>query len=111
MERLVVGLPLAGAAVDLLRPAVVAGVRVDGHHGDAVGGGPRQHDRRAPAVGADLHHRGRGLERRGTLPEHARLGVGHPALDAGDRRQSPGEAATGVHILPGVRVRIGHVPC
>ena len=59
-EGVVVGLALVGAAVDLLRAAVVAGVGVDRHHLDAVGGGAAEHDGGAALVAADLDDRGAG---------------------------------------------------
>ena len=53
VERLVVGTAAIGVGGDLLRPAIRAGVRIDAHDLDAGAG---QHDRRAPAEGADLDH-------------------------------------------------------
>ena len=53
VEGLVVGAAAVGVGGDLLGPAVRAGVRIDAHD---LGAGAGQHDRRAPAEGADLDH-------------------------------------------------------
>src|SRR5207248_2591494 len=58
LERAVVGLALVGRAADLLGAAIVPGVRIDRDDLDAVGRRAGQHDRRAPAVGAEASSAG-----------------------------------------------------
>src|SRR5438874_10009709 len=53
-ERLVIRLALGRGALDLLRTAVVAGVRIDGHDAHAGRGRAREQDGRPTAVAADL---------------------------------------------------------
>jgi hypothetical protein len=80
-KRLVVALALVGGPLDLLRPAVVAGVRVDRHHLGVRRRRHRQDDRRASVVAADLDHARTRLEGTGASPEPLRLLGRHPALD------------------------------
>ncbi len=54
VEHLVVTRGLGLEATDLLRAAIVAGMWIDCHDGDALGCGPGEHDRAATAEAPDL---------------------------------------------------------
>src|SRR5690606_7561312 len=82
---------LDGIAGDLLRSAVVPGVRVDRHHFDGRVGGEREHDRRATLERPDLDDPTPWRACRGGVEQRPPLSLRHPAADAGHGGPGLGE--------------------
>jgi len=95
VEGLVIALALFPLALELLGAAVVAAVRVDGHHLDAFGRRAGEHDGRSSLIAADLDDPITADELGGTVPEPLGLGPGHPPLDVRDRTEDVVEGPGG----------------
>ena len=83
-HRMVVG-RLGLEADELLRAAIVAGVRVDGDDLDTIGRRRGEDDRRLAAEAADLHDPTAGRASRRGREQPPSLVRRHPAVDGGDR--------------------------
>ena len=87
LERFTVVSGLGGVAAELLRAAVIAGVRIDGHDLRTPRRGSCQHDRRAPSEAADLHDPPAFGAASCGREQPPSLVVRHPSFDVLGRRQ------------------------
>ncbi len=93
VEHVVVDRRSLGIPLDLLRSTVVAGMRIDGEEVDPFRRGGSEDHRRTAAERSDLDDLVTGPQTGRTVPQSARLVVGHPSVDLLDGAERLAEGA------------------